>query len=60
MAPKVHEVSREQLTDRKADLLAQLGLTEAELFERAAAYSLTSEEWAVFTRIEDVDFLLGA
>jgi len=59
MAPNVLQVTREELEERKGQLLRSVGMTQEELTERAATYSLTGSQYEVLSRLEDIDFLLA-
>jgi hypothetical protein len=55
----IEHVTREQLLARKDAVLAKVGLTEAELRERAESGGLVGDEWAAASAIEGIDYLLG-
>jgi uncharacterized small protein (DUF1192 family) len=58
--PTLEVLSVQQLRDRRAKLLTESGLTEAELRARAEDYNLTAEQMGLLGEIDDVDYLLGA
>jgi hypothetical protein len=53
------EVKPDDLTARRAALLAEVGLSETELRARADAHSATPEEWDAWTELQTIRFLLG-
>lgn len=59
MSPMVVSVSREQLTRRRANVLARVGLTEPELRAKAEIGALTSDEWDAVDILDRVAFLLA-
>ncbi|HEV8558532.1 MAG TPA: hypothetical protein VGR06_19335 [Actinophytocola sp.] len=52
-------VSREELIIERDELLGQLGTTLEEFTRRARAYALVGSEWEVWSRLLDINFLLG-
>lgn len=56
---RLREVSRDELLERRRELLDRLGVSAAELRRRAASGSLVGDEWAGWDRLRDIDFLLG-
>lgn len=56
---KVLEVSREDLSSRRAQLLEELGLTLKELMAKASTYSLSPNEISAWEEIGEINFLLG-
>jgi hypothetical protein len=56
---RLREVSREDLLERRRELLDRLGLTAKELHRRATNGSLVGDEWAAWDRLRDIEFLLG-
>lgn len=52
-------VSREGLIAERDDLLRRLGTSLEEFTSRAEAYALVGDEWEVWSRLQDIDFLLG-
>jgi hypothetical protein len=52
-------VSREELIAERDELLSQLGTTLEEFTRRARAYALVGSEWEAWSRLQDIDFLLG-
>lgn len=59
MTAELHEVTREQLEERRRAALARLGISERDLRQRAVEHVLTPEERDVLTELEEIDFLLG-
>jgi hypothetical protein len=59
MSPNVVAVKREDLEDRRARLLAEVGLSMEELRARGASFSLAGSEWEVLTELEEIEFLLN-
>jgi hypothetical protein len=55
----IEHVSRDQLLNRKAAILAKIGLSEDELRARAESGGLVGDEWAAASAIEGIDYLLG-
>lgn len=55
----VELLTRDQIAERRGELLQQVRMTEEELRRRAEEYSLTPEEDAVLSEIESLDFLLA-
>jgi hypothetical protein len=55
----VISVTREELEDRRQQLLSRLPYGEAELQERAEDYVLTHEERSIWETLRSIDFLLG-
>lgn len=56
---RVHEVSREELEERRRVLLADVGMTFEEMAAKAESYALMADEWAVWEEIRAIDFLLS-
>lgn len=52
-------VSREELIAERDALLARLDTTLDEFTHRAHAYALVGSEWEAWSRLQDIDFLLG-
>jgi hypothetical protein len=59
MTTKVRTLSRAELTARRAEILAELGLTEDELAEKAASGGLVGVEWSAWSEIEGIEYLLA-
>lgn len=60
MAVEMIEVTTEQLLARRAELIAQLAVDEAELRERAVEeHTASPGEWEVHDELVEIDFLLG-
>lgn len=51
--------SRDEVKIQRAKILADLGLTLAELREKADAGRLAGEQWAAWAEIDALNFLLG-
>jgi hypothetical protein len=56
---KVLEVSRKDLSARRAAILKELGLSLEELRAKAATYSLSPNEISAWEEIGEINFLLG-
>lgn len=56
---RVREVSRDELLQRRRELLDEVGLSVDELRHRAESGSLVGDEWFAWDRLRDIDFLLG-
>lgn len=56
---RVVSVSRADLEARREELLSRLDVTVEELRRRADAGSLLGDEWEVWQRLCDIEFLLG-
>lgn len=59
MTTKVRNVTHEELLARRAEILHELGLTEGELAHKAATGGLVGTEWAAWSEIEGIDYLLA-
>ena len=57
--PQVQELSAEELTTRRREILRQVGVSYEELASRAEARSLVGNEWAAWEEIRQIDFLLN-
>lgn len=57
--PIVEMLSENEIRERRAHLLAEVGMSEDQLRERAQSYSLTADEAGVLAEIDGLDFLLG-
>jgi len=55
--PNVHEVSLQELNDRRTAILERLGMTYDDLAAKAEARSLIGDEWAAWEEIREIDFL---
>jgi hypothetical protein len=51
--------SREDLEERRAAILEDVGLSESELQDKADHGGLVGEEWSAWAGVRDVDFLLN-
>lgn len=56
----VHHVSRQELLDRRAALLARLGATEEAFRAKVEAGALVGDEWSAWSELQDIEYLLGA
>jgi hypothetical protein len=56
---RVHEVTRDDLLRRRADILHGLGVTYEDLAKRAGEYALVADEWSAWDEIREINFLLG-
>jgi hypothetical protein len=52
-------VSREELITERDELLGQLGTTLEQFTQRARACALVGSEWEAWSRLQDINFLLG-
>ena len=52
-------VTSDELTTRRAAILAGLGIGWDELRSRRVAGALTAEEWAAWEELDGIEFLLG-
>jgi hypothetical protein len=59
MSTKVRKVTTEDLTERRAAILQELGITDAELRAKVEGGGLVGREWSAWSEIEDIDYLLG-
>jgi hypothetical protein len=59
MTTKVRRVP-EELRDRRARILDELGVTYEQLATRAAAGGLVGTEWSAWSEIEGIDYLLSS
>ncbi|MFI1091849.1 hypothetical protein [Streptomyces sp. NPDC020917] len=50
--------TREELEAQRERLLEEVGMTDGQLAERAASYSLNSDELDVWHTIQGIDYLL--
>jgi hypothetical protein len=57
--PEVEVMSFEEATERRAELLRSLPMSEGEFRDRAAKYQLTAEEMAVAEELRALDFLIS-
>ena len=58
--PTLEILSAEDLRARRAALVVDAGLPEEELRERAADYTLSAEQMGLWSKIEDIDYLLAS
>lgn len=58
LAPTIM-MTRGDLEDRRAELLARLHMSLAEFSDVVETSTLTGEEWEVRDELEDIAFLLG-
>lgn len=56
---EVIEVQPEDLVARRSDVLASVGVSEAELRSRIDDHSATPEEWDAWAELRTIRFLLG-
>lgn len=59
MPPIVVTETRESLIERRAAILADLGMTASELDTLAVTRTLTGEEWEAREELDEIAFLLG-
>jgi hypothetical protein len=59
MSPRVIEPSRDELVERRDELIAELQTSREELQDRADAGLLSGEEFYLWDEIESIEFLLG-
>ncbi|WP_329143530.1 hypothetical protein OIU91_06175 [Streptomyces sp. NBC_01456] len=57
--PTVIHRTPDHLRAQRAQLLAEAGLDEAELRERAAGWQLSPEQQDIWYTIQGIDYLLG-
>jgi hypothetical protein len=55
--PHVQDMTLEELEERRAEILANLGASYEELAARAASRSLIGDEWTAWEEIREIDFL---
>jgi hypothetical protein len=55
--PHVQDMTLEELEERRAEILANLGMSYEELAAKAASRSLIGDEWAAWEEIREIDFL---
>jgi hypothetical protein len=59
MSPRVLEPSRDELLERRDELIAELQTSREQLQDRADAGLLSGEEFYLWDEIESIEFLLG-
>lgn len=59
MSVTIEHASATELHERLARVLAEVGMTEAELADLAGRYVLTAEELAAWDEVRAIRFLLG-
>jgi hypothetical protein len=57
MSPHIQEVSLKYLNARRKAILSRIGMSYEELAAKAAARSLTGDEWTAWDEIRGIDFL---
>ncbi len=55
--PHVQDMSLEELEERRAEILANLGTSYEELAAKASSRSLIGDEWTAWEEIREIDFL---
>ncbi len=55
---RVVQADRQQLEDRREEVLARHGVTLDEFAERAEAYALVGDEWEAWDELRGIAFLL--
>jgi len=60
MSTLFRHVTRGELFARRREILATLGLTEEELTAKVNSGGLVGGEWAAWSEIEDIDYLLAS
>jgi RecA-family ATPase len=55
----VRELTREDLVTRRDDVLRSVGLSSAELKERAESGGLVGAEWSAWEEIQEIEYLLS-
>ena len=55
---RVHEVTKEELEKRRAEILSRLETSYEDLAEKALAHRLVADEWEAWEEIREIDFLL--
>ncbi len=58
MAPRTITVSREELLERRGEILASLGMSLDEFQERVERESLIGDEWYAAEDLDEIEFLL--
>jgi len=56
---KTDHPTREEVEAQRAAILQSLGLTAAELAERAESGELVGEEWLAWAEVRELGYLLG-
>jgi glycine cleavage system regulatory protein len=56
---RVVSVDRDELLTRREEILAEHGLSLADLATRAAQYALVGSEWDAWEELRSIEFLLG-
>ena len=56
---RVHEVSRDDLVERRKKILDRLEVSFEELAAKAESYSLMADERTAWEEIKEIDFLLA-
>lgn len=59
MTAELVHLTRDQLSERRHDVLARVDVDEATLFQRAKDHALTPEERDAVLELEAIQFLLG-
>ncbi len=59
MSPIIVTETRESLLNRRAAVLARLGMTAEEFAHLAATKTLTGAEWEARDELDEIAFLLG-
>lgn len=58
--PEVEILSHDEIVRRRNELLSEAAMSEEELRNRAAAYTLSPREAGILSELEGLEFLLGA
>lgn len=58
MAPRTITVSREELLERRGEILASLGMSLDEFQERVERESIIGDEWYAAEDLDEIEFLL--
>lgn len=59
MTTKIRRVTESDLVSRRAEILAEIGLTDQELTCKVETGGLVGREWSAWSEIEDIDYLLA-
>lgn len=54
----VRELTRDDLTARRDEILRSVGLNSAELEEKAESGGLVGEEWSAWAEVREITYLL--
>lgn len=60
MGTVVRRVTRKQLVAKRREILEELGLSDEEFIAKVKSGGLVGREWAAWSDIEDIDYLLDS